>query len=1259
MAVNKYYYYVLKNKDISGIIHDNNFPYSDPGSFDLQGMLSGSVLNEQQTKEINYQLKYTQNIYPKNGIILDSGATKPPTQYQPNPEINKYSLLEEGDYYIIDSAAGGRGPDRTRFIGTWKINIDNDNSRTKDVIYIYRLDQPKTYSYTVIDKDKNGQLVSVQKTYTYTWKRIKSEADEYYVNGNEDNQNTNVTIWMGNYTYLNNTIFLNLLSYGGDPISDPIENYGILMFKRDIKVRDGADSYNNQKLKLFSYRIDDEDDDIGAKYNYSDGLCPYGLDWNTLDGRGGDGKLYNEVVQLNKDNLHYYVGNKAQNQNQTGGNSTLYATDNTTFDLIFNTGIITGGPVTTEYDFGGRGGTFIYDYYKRIIYNPSLPEDGHLTLTYLGLKNQHKYELDIIPDNGIAGLSYPKNEVPAGILVIIGIFLKPDFEIDFGSYQENSDGSKSIIGSEITMKLPPEAVKQEETVFPLSEYNEVFNGFDENDTAYVERRKATLTDIDYYRIQFITFVMPSRDVKINLKTKDLLYRIHLIEPKGGYDRYVSDCSSNGTDLKKEDALIKAGTQIEISLTYTNSGRLVNEDIFAYTLCLNPGDPLIENDQNKQITFKNKNMSKQIIEFVMPSRNVLIDIITDATYNLTIKLNDYQKIEEDKKNELDSSYKQRLIKNAILIKYGYKKETINITSFPIINEAKYGNIFDLYVKFPDIYMHLDKSHLYSQYPELYIEEAGEFDTGLFSPEQQLPKEITDVITEKRGYEEFYQHIRFEMPENTLTLNLLWIERLYKIDYDIRSEFFEITQIKDSTKKIDIAINTSNETMELMRQANFPYYTYPMIETYRSKNNEEDYPPPPSSRAVEPHIIRNSIIISSTLKSYQIVKENYSSYKVGDYRQFKFTEGTYFRNMNPRQSAKYLPLSFSDPYTHTGDNYPPYTWEVSSNTIKLFDGINFGLNSSPGEYPDDNKYNKNSNNILNYLVISNNNNFYKDKDNTNVIDKYKQLFYEFLQPNLTLRFYMPKDNIKITLNVGVKIDYTMKYRDYERAVLIVNPGDYRIEIKAGDGAKGSDGSGKGSTGGQRGEQGGLWMGKVHFEEITTLECMVGVNGGQGEGGSSGGLLSTGAGASGSGGGGSSCLLFSNKDTNNNINAIYCIGGKGGKGGDGGRGGSGFLGFVKGGGGGSGGSGGGWEWDPSYNGNGDTGCQGGSGFNVLGYLGVGQVQTAGGGGSFPGAGWSRNNIAMKNTIIVKPDGTHSSKNEGKPGHIYITCLKEDRII
>ena len=119
---------------------------------------------------------------------------------------------------------------------------------------------------------------------------------------------------------------------------------------------------------------------------------------------------------------------------------------------------------------------------------------------------------------------------------------------------------------------------------------------------------------------------------------------------------------------------------------------------------------------------------------MPARNLILRIEIDTLLTLTIERNILQDIEQEK------GIHNRPIETVILKEYGKEGEEIGF--FPYRIQVKYGTLFDIYIKYTDIYQHIDKELIYLQLPNALIEEAGEFDLENTKPVQILPKKITE-------------------------------------------------------------------------------------------------------------------------------------------------------------------------------------------------------------------------------------------------------------------------------------------------------------------------------------------------------------------------------------------------------------------------------------------------------------------------------------------------------------------------------------
>ena len=128
-----------------------------------------------------------------------------------------------------------------------------------------------------------------------------------------------------------------------------------------------------------------------------------------------------------------------------------------------------------------------------------------------------------------------------------------------------------------------------------------------------------------------------------------------------------------------------------------------------------------------------------------------------------------------------------------------------------------------------------------------------------------------------YNEYYQHIRFRMPVYNLTLDLKWIERLFKIEYDIQDRFRGQTSILDSNKSFQIDGINSDGKQEMVRITKFPHYTYPKIieNTTNTVTKKED-------------IKDNNIEIISSLIENSYVRKDISYYIINNNKKIKLNE-----------------------------------------------------------------------------------------------------------------------------------------------------------------------------------------------------------------------------------------------------------------------------------------------------------------------------------------------------------------------------------
>jgi len=635
MAEQRYSLFVDKNPYVQNLVKKFELPLSDKSIY-INGRLENSQFTDEEINQLNLKIiQGRKSLYGKDQIVVESVHT---------PQV-EFTLLEEGQYYIQVSSAGGRGRNLNRFVGTWNIN-------NIDEIIIYPQNSPQKFTSDFGEE------------YFYTWERTKDFDDKK-------------TTWKGTYTYLNDTVFLSLLLLNDLKAVDNIvyntEDYGILMLKKDI--------FELEKpYKLYPWRNDDTIDDIEYKY-----AGPLTTSDFIQSAKGEDGKFFNEIITIPAgEKLFYKIGQGGQIENASGGDS----------QIIGITSLTGGSNASNFNDFGGRGGNFVYDYYGRTKYE--LPEDGRLLLLYTGHILSSSFKLNVTKDSYIINESYPKNEITPATIVTLKVKLESGYEIDY----ENSTIND---------------ISLEKYVDKIHVNN------------FLKDVHVSLTEIDYYQIQTITFPMPLQNTNIKLVSKKIKYKITITSSYNSL-RYIEECKiSNGEDdgdLLKGDFYTETNKQIIITLRYIDSSRMVDKDVLAYYLCLDPNSIIYsERDPN----------NCQTITFPMPARNLLLRIEIDSLLTLTIEKNIIQEIEQKR------GIHNRPIEKIILIEYGKPEKPI--TYFPYRIQVKYRTLFDIYIKYSDIYQHIDKELIYSQVPNVLIEEAGEFNLDN-TPIQILPKEMTE-------------------------------------------------------------------------------------------------------------------------------------------------------------------------------------------------------------------------------------------------------------------------------------------------------------------------------------------------------------------------------------------------------------------------------------------------------------------------------------------------------------------------------------
>jgi predicted RNA-binding protein len=1062
----------LQRKELEKFVYDN-LKGSDKDKKNIIYNLFhvGRTTDHEDLKEFNDILKYKMSLYSMNGDVIESG----PTDYTGYSDPIQTELSEDGYYYFRLSSAGGKGKNSTRFVGKWFIkDVNNDPVDTIQLFPLNELvENPQRYEdyYNEDDyKDENSKDKDDKRDtkFTYNWIRTKKEDDGYTL------------VWKGNYTYLNNTVFLSLKEYGMKapepekkytpiPSVRNIEHYGILMLKEDI-------TENDNKIKLFSYRIDDTENDEYSKYIPENDIIK-NIDWDTVSLKGGDGQYFNEIFQFKKDStLKYTVGAALENkslQNIPGINSTISSKILLDDNSYFNVNLI-GGGIDYKDDFGGKGGNFVYDHYKRIYYNDQLPEDGKLNIKFLIFDDAPNFKIDVqTEDEFIEEVSYPKNKVVAGIPITLKVLLTDtEHEIDF---------EKSTI-------------------------NEIsFNEFNDFTMKYFNKI-GVVSNYEYYcRVQDIELqLFKSENVEIKLKTKPVKFTITILEEDR--IRYITDYTINGSRDKQE---AEAGDIITVQLTYYDSDHLINENVFAYYLCLKPDD----------IKFESRDRyNKQIIRFTMPARHVLIRFKCDPLFYLTIQKNERQEFERKHGNNsekyIEFAYIQNYNENGIIT------NKVKIELFPYRTKMKPNTIIDLYIKFSDSKIHLDKSHLYSQIAASFVEEAGNFDltelgtdrllsvpktvvrsidilsmpdsdkiedTRFPSPKQEIPQTMlsetyngNELIVKGPDIvpyggipeKEYYQHFRFYMPIYSLTIDLKWSERKYSLNFDLMEILYNRKLFYYGTNDYD-----------MQRNGNLPRIIYP----------------------------------------HEVSREKIKAELFAINNNFELITWSKYIDSHPKL------VSYVEFDTHLGLKFN-YEDNIIKNLLGAWKNYDFNVSFSEGTYK---------------LLVD--------------------------------KLLMPKRNVTFFINIkSMDGSFLEKLTGRDSGSKMLTPGDYTIWIGGGRGGKGGSGGGQGSTSGSDGNWGsGFYEFKIRVEEYTMIYYFVGargVDGGSGKGHNDWGgvldivtgigmfhegFLAKGGGGAGGSGGGSSLFyldseckyLGNNPNIPKSIRGVYCAGGTGGQGGDGG--------------------------------------------------------------------------------------------------------------
>ena len=380
----------------------------------------------------------------------------------------------------------------------------------------------------------------------------------------------------------------------------------------------------------------------------------------------------------------------------------------------------------------------------------------------------------------------------------------------------------------------------------------------------------------YQRIQFN---MPEEDVYLNLHWIERYFKFSIsknfLQKEGDNNKIetvfmeIKNQDESLFELKEinfdEEYSVKREykyilPEINLYVKFTDENRMLDRTHLRGQIAAIRTDESEEIEQKELETLND--FYHQRVWFLMPFTDLNLNLLwINRYYQLAITHNEYQLkyMLPDKRRQIESMFVN--IEN---IPYSKIINDKSISEFIFDQDNKYYTIddvplnktIDIYVKFTDIYQHLDKHHIYSQIPEGQIEEAGE----------SIPQEQSN-----ESHCEYYQHIQFIMPNKDTYLNLKWEERLFCIQYNIMELFFVNTSIYDlfigtnnnGTYNYKDISNKLPATPLEVGQSIFPYYTYPTVMV-----DGTDGIPIPTP---------NNIKIYSTLtKAAEFKKGNESSY-----------------------------------------------------------------------------------------------------------------------------------------------------------------------------------------------------------------------------------------------------------------------------------------------------------------------------------------------------------------------------------------------
>ncbi len=440
----------------------------------------------------------------------------------------------------------------------------------------------------------------------------------------------------------------------------------------------------------------------------------------------------------------------------------------------------------------------------------------------------------------------------------------------------------------------------------LIELNKTTLRRNENERLYIDGEGYNIDN------QVIRFLMPARDFVLYLRAKDYRQELRLIR-EGTTDSFetVSISSGNGIPyFGKEFIDIQTGCVMEDANKWLISEFKKNEEV---TITVH-FEPKPEDNEKYYYEIDSEFLLAQLAKININPR-IFIDSsdeskgYNESTQSFTFTMQEggldlvikdttlYRKLVIRPE---PNQYRDEKTRRIMAIGTSVNNEIKEIKSDAGLSVDVIKNkTIDIFVKFQDVYQHLDKDYIFSQDAMVEIFEAGEFN-GVAT----MPSSINVSNNASPDYKEYYQRIKLIMPDRDHILTLQWIERLFEIDVEYNARMVSFLNVEDICYFIQLGQKKNELFSFLIPNPRFPFSTYV---SYLGENNR---------------VLQNNIKLELLFNNIKIEFDPNES-------KFQESEGRYFL-------SEYIPS--------IDVNKNAFNFNVHKNNIRFFLSVSY----TPGSY-----------------------------------------------------------------------------------------------------------------------------------------------------------------------------------------------------------------------------------------------------------------------------------------------------------------------